>query len=111
MSRIMSAQVARFAKCATAVMRKARVEHLDSFDVATAAKNTVLHDGKLTLIDFDIATLFGFPRTRELVDRRELDQKSYADLLTELHGEVCTANTGAAARAAAARARWNRPVT
>jgi len=90
----------------------------------------VLHDGKLTwsavwkshlcedhtrrprrLIDFDIATLFGFPRTRELVDRRELDQKSYADLLTELHGEVCTANTGAAARAAAARARWNRPVT
>ena len=114
-------------------MRKARVEHLDSFDVATAAKNTVLHDGKLTstavrkshrstpstrrirsprrLIDFDIATLFGFPRTRELVDRRELDQKSYADLLTELHGEVCTANTGAAARAAAARARWNRPVT
>ena len=68
-------------------------------------------DGKLTLIDFDIATLFGFPRTRELVDRRELDQKSYADLLTELHGEVCTANTGAAARAAEARARWNRPVT
>ena len=103
--------VARFAKCATSVMRKARVEHLDSFDVATAAKNTVLHDGKLTLIDFDIATLFGFPRTRELVDRRELDSKSYADLLTELHGEVCTANTGAAARAAAARARWNRPVT
>ena len=79
--------------------------------MATAAKNTVLHDGKLTLIDFDIATLFGFPRTRELVDRRELDSKSYADLLTELHGEVCTANTGAAARAAAARARWNRPVT
>ena len=108
---VMSAQVARFAKCATSVMRKARVEHLDSFDVATAAKNTVLHDGKLTLIDFDIATLFGFPRTRELVDRRELDSKSYADLLTELHGEVCTANTGAAARAAAARARWNRPVT
>ena len=66
---------------------------------------------KRRLIDFDIATLFGFPRTRELVDRRELDQKSYADLLTELHGEVCTANTGAAARAAAARARWNRPVT
>ena len=65
----------------------------------------------LRLIDFDIAQLFGFPRTRELVDRRELDQKSYADLLTELHGEVCTANTGAAARAAAARARWNRPVT
>ena len=63
------------------------------------------------LIDFDIAQLFGFPRTRELVDRRELDSKSYADLLTELHGEVCTANTGAAARAAAARARWNRPVT
>ena len=30
------------------MMRKARVEHLDSFDVATAAKNTVLHDGKLT---------------------------------------------------------------
>ena len=44
----MSAQVARFAKCATSVLRKARVEHLDSFDVATAAKNTVLHDGKLT---------------------------------------------------------------
>ncbi len=64
------------------------------------------------LIDFDIAQLFGFPRTRELVDRRELPgRKSYADLLTELHGEVCTANTGAAARAAAARARWNRPVT
>ena len=64
------------------------------------------------LIDFDIATLFGFPRTRELIDRRELPGlKSYRDLLTELHGEVCTANTGAAARAAAARARWNRPVT
>ena len=67
---------------------------------------------KRRLIDFDIAQLFGFPRTRELVDRRELPgRKSYADLLTELHGEVCTANTGAAARAAAARARWNRPVT
>ena len=39
-----------------------------------------------------------------------MDSKSYADLLTELHGEVCTANTGAAARAAAARARWDRPV-
>ena len=25
------------------------MENLDSFDVATAAKNTVLHDGKLTL--------------------------------------------------------------
>ena len=46
-----------------------------------------------------------------LVDRRASWSKSYADLLTELHGEVCTANTGAAARAAAARARWNRPVT
>ena len=51
------------------------------------------------------------PAHEGLVDRRELDSKSYADLLTELHGEVCTANTGAAARAAAARARWNRPVT
>ena len=81
-------------------------------DELTTRARELLHDGKLTLIDFDIATLFGFPRTRELVDRRELDQKSYADLLTELHGEVCTANTGAAARAAAARARWNnRPVT
>ena len=96
---------ARFAKCATSG-RKARVEHLDG-----------RRDGRekyrcpVAGIDFDIATLFGFPRTRELVDRRELDQKSYADLLTELHGEVCTANTGAAARAAAARARWNRPVT
>ena len=91
--------------------RKCRDRYFPKLLMATAAKNTVLHDGKLTLIDFDIATLFGFPRTRELVDRRELDQKSYADLLTELHGEVCTANTGAAARAAAARARWDRPVT
>ena len=69
-------------------MRKARVEHLDSFDVATAAKNTVLRDGKLTLIDFDIATLFGFPRTRELVALHAIAQTTLAprcDFRTALH--------------------------
>ena len=89
----------------------AKTVHKSFAITAKAPEACISAYGKLTLIDFDIATLFGFPRTRELVDRRELDSKSYADLLTELHGEVCTANTGAAARAAAARARWDRPVT
>ena len=43
-------EIACFATCATAALKAARVAHLDSFDVPTAAKNTVLRDGKLTLI-------------------------------------------------------------
>ena len=82
-------EVRRFAHCASAVMAEARVEHLDSRVMLSAAKNTLIDEkNRLTLIDFDIASLYGFPRTDQLVNRQYRPQ-SYAELLTEFYGEVC----------------------
>ena len=63
--------VRRFAHCASAVMAEARVDHLDSRVMLSAAKNTLIdaETKRLTLIDFDIASLYGFPRTDQLVNR------------------------------------------
>ena len=79
----------RFAHCASAVMAEARVEHLDSRVMLSAAKNTLIDEkNRLTLIDFDIASLYGFPRTDQFLNRQYRPQ-SYAELLTEFYGEVC----------------------
>ena len=86
-------EVACFATCATAALRAARVAHLDSFDVPTAAKNTVLRDGKLTLIDFDLSQLYGFPRTKELAEVRRAHRSAppYAELLLAAQARLCNA--------------------
>ena len=81
--------VRRFAHCASAVMAEARVDHLDSRVMLSAAKNTLIDEkNRLTLIDFDIASLYGFPRTDQFLNRQYRPQ-SYAELLTEFYGEVC----------------------
>ena len=86
-------EIACFATCATAALQAARVAHLDSFDVPTAAKNTVLRDGKLTLIDFDLAQLYGFPRTKELAEVRRAHRLAppYAELLLAAQARLCNA--------------------
>ena len=86
-------EVACFATCATAALQAARVAHLDSFDVPTAAKNTVLRDGKLTLIDFDLSQLYGFPRTKELAEVRRAHRLAppYAELLLAAQARLCNA--------------------
>ena len=86
-------EVACFATCATAALEAARVAHLDSFDVPTAAKNTVLRDGKLTLIDFDLSQLYGFPRTKELAEVRRAHRSAppYAELLLAAQARLCNA--------------------
>ena len=86
-------EVACFATCATAALQAARVAHLDSFDVPTAAKNTVLRDGKLTLIDFDLSQLYGFPRTKELAEVRRAHRSAppYAELLLAAQARLCNA--------------------
>ena len=86
-------EIACFATCATAALKAARVAHLDSFDVPTAAKNTVLRDGKLTLIDFDISQLYGFPRTKELAEVRRAHRLAppYAELLLAAQARLCNA--------------------
>ena len=43
---------------------------------------------RLTLIDFDVAQLYGFPRTDQLVNRQYRPQ-NYGELLTEFYMEVC----------------------
>ena len=82
--------VRRFAHCASAVMAEARVDHLDSRVMLSAAKNTLLdaETKRLTLIDFDVAQLYGFPRTDQLVNRQYRPQ-NYGELLTEFYMEVC----------------------
>ena len=86
-------EIACFATCATAALKAARVAHLDSFDVPTAAKNTVLRDGKLTLIDFDLSQLYGFPRTKELAEVRRAHRSAppYAELLLAAQARLCNA--------------------
>ena len=56
----------------------------------SAAKNTLLdaETKRLTLIDFDVAQLYGFPRTDQLVNRQYRPQ-NYGELLTDLYTEVC----------------------
>ena len=83
-------EVRRFAHCASAVMAEARVDHLDSRVMLSAAKNTLLdaENKRLTLIDFDVAQLYGFPRTDQLVNRQYRPQ-NYGELLTEFYMEVC----------------------
>ena len=68
-------------------MAEARVEHLDSRVMLSATKNTLIdaESKRLTLIDFDIASLYGFPRTDQLLNRQYRPQ-SYAELLTEFYG-------------------------
>ena len=39
-------------------------------------------------IDFDVAQLYGFPRTDQLVNRQYRPQ-NYGELLTEFYMEVC----------------------
>ena len=80
----------RFAHCASAVMAEARVDHLDSRVMLSAAKNTLLdaETKRLTLIDFDVAQLYGFPRTDQLVNRQYRPQ-NYGELLTDMYMEVC----------------------
>ena len=82
--------VRRFAHCASAVMAEARVDHLDSRVMLSAGKNTLLdaETKRLTLIDFDVAQLYGFPRTDQLVNRQYRPQ-NYGELLTEFYMEVC----------------------
>ena len=82
--------VRRYAHCASAVMAEARVDHLDSRVMLSAAKNTLLdaENKRLTLIDFDVAQLYGFPRTDQLVNRQYRPQ-NYGELLTEFYMEVC----------------------
>ena len=82
--------VRRFAHCASAVMAEARVDHLDSRVMLSAAKNTLLdaETKRLTLVDFDVAQLYGFPRTDQLVNRQYRPQ-NYGELLTEFYMEVC----------------------
>ena len=84
------ADVRRFAHCASAVMAEARVDHLDSRVMLSAAKNTLLdaETKRLTLIDFDVAQLYGFPRTDQLVNRQYRPQ-NYGELLTDMYMEVC----------------------
>ena len=43
---------------------------------------------RLTLIDFDVAQLYGFPRTDQLVNRQYRPQ-NYGELLTDMYMEVC----------------------
>ena len=83
-------EVRRFAHCASAVMAEARVDHLDSRVMLSAAKNTLLdaENKRLTLIDFDVAQLYGFPRTDQLVNRQYRPQ-NYGELLTDMYMEVC----------------------
>ena len=80
----------RFAHCASAVMAEARVDHLDSRVMLSAAKNTLLdaETKRLTLIDFDVAQLYGFPRTDQLVNR-QYRPENYGELLTDMYMEVC----------------------
>ena len=55
----------RFAQCAEALLEAAHVVHYD-----LKAKNTVISGDRLTVIDFDLATLDGRPSLTDLSDRR-----------------------------------------
>ena len=53
---ITNQDLTRFAQCAEALLEAAHVVHYD-----LKAKNTVIQGDRLTVIDFDLATLDGYP--------------------------------------------------
>ena len=75
-----------FATCAEALLEAARVVHYD-----LKAKNTVISGDRLTVIDFDLATLDGYPSTNDLSDRRyrTRTRTAYGPALREARAERC----------------------
>ena len=76
----------RFAQCAEALLEASNVVHYD-----LKAKNTVIAGNKLTAIDFDLATLDGYPSTNDLSDRRYRTRKrtAYGPALREARAKRC----------------------
>ena len=76
----------RFAHCAEAILAASNVVHYD-----LKAKNTVIAGNKLTAIDFDLATLDGYPSTNDLSDRRYRTRKrtDYGRALREARAARC----------------------
>jgi len=76
----------RFATCAEALLAASNVVHYD-----LKAKNTVIQGDKLTVIDFDLATLDGYPSTNDLADRRyrTRTRTAYGPALREARAERC----------------------
>jgi len=76
----------RFATCAEALLEASNVVHYD-----LKAKNTVISGDKLTVIDFDLATLDGYPSKNDLADRRyrTRTRTAYGPALREARAERC----------------------
>ena len=76
----------RFAQCAEALLEASNVVHYD-----LKAKNTVIQGDRLTVIDFDLATLDGYPSTNDLADRRyrTRTRTAYGPALREARAERC----------------------
>ena len=76
----------RFATCAEAILEASNVVHYD-----LKAKNTVIQGDRLTAIDFDLATLDGYPSTNDLSDRRYRTRKrtAYGPALREARAARC----------------------
>ena len=76
----------RFATCAEALLEASNVVHYD-----LKAKNTVIQGDKLTVIDFDLATLDGYPSKSDLADRRyrTRTRTAYGPALREARAERC----------------------
>ena len=76
----------RFATCAEAILEAAHVVHYD-----LKAKNTVIQGDRLTVIDFDLATLDGRPSLTDLADRRyrTRTRTAYGPALREARAERC----------------------
>ena len=76
----------RFATCAEALLEASNVVHYD-----LKAKNTVISGDKLTVIDFDLATLDGYPSKSDLADRRyrTRTRTAYGPALREARAERC----------------------
>ena len=76
----------RFATCAEAILEASNVVHYD-----LKAKNTVIQGDRLTVIDFDLATLDGYPSTNDLSDRRYRTRKrtAYGPALREARAQRC----------------------
>ena len=76
----------RFATCAEAILEASNVVHYD-----LKAKNTVIQGDRLTVIDFDLATLDGYPSTNDLSDRRYRTRKrtAYGPALREARAARC----------------------
>ena len=78
--------LSRFATCAEALLEASNVVHYD-----LKAKNTVIQGDKLTVIDFDLATLDGYPSKSDLADRRyrTRTRTAYGPALREARAERC----------------------